>query len=157
VKPQHRLGPCLAIALATIACACGPGASQDITTGEGYQHEIDLAKAATALPPEATWPPYVDVTDRDAGYDRGGGRSQVEGVAFCLWLQYWVHSARSGDEAAKAAAAAVIVAAPSQEFITGKFADQSYRDVIVQVIADVRADNPAAVLKSGRPPCPELR
>jgi hypothetical protein len=131
--------------------------SQDSTTGEGYQREIDAAKAEVALPPEATWPPYVDVTDHNAGYDRGSGRSQVEATAFCLWLQYWVDSVRSDDEAAKAAATAVIVAAPSQEFFTGKFADQSYRDVIVQVIADVRADQPAAVMKSGRPPCPELR
>jgi len=157
VKTHRRVGPALAIALVAIAGACGPGVSQDITTAEGYQREIDLAKADVALPPEATWPPSVDVTDRDAGYDRGSGRSQVEGVAFCLWLQYWVDSARSGDEAARAAATAVIVAAPSKEFFSGKFADQSYRDVIVQVIADVRADKPAAVMKSGRPSCPDLR
>ena len=157
MKTPRRRGLALGIALVAIACACGPGVSQDITTGEEYQREIDLAKADVALPPEVTWPPYVDVTDRDAGYDRGGGRSQVEGVAFCLWLQYGVDSARSGDEAAKASATAVLVAAPSQEFFTGKFADQSYRDVIVQVIADVRADKPAAVMQSGRPPCPELR
>jgi hypothetical protein len=143
-----------AVLLAVLAgCDARP---PELTSAQQFQQELDAAKADVQLPPGATWPPYLNVTDQAANYSTGGGRSWVEGVAFCTWLRAWMDAARSDDTAAQAQAAAVLIAAPTQEFVRGDNADQTFRDAIAKVVADVRGGNPATVFISGRTPCSDL-
>ena len=142
------------VAVALAACEARP---PELSSAQQFQRELDVAKAQVRLPPSATWPPYVNVQDSSANYSSGGGRSQVEGVAFCLWLQAWLDAARTGDAAAQSDAGAVIMAAPTQEFVRGDNADQTFRDAIDKIVTDVRSGRPAAVALSGRLPCSDLR
>jgi hypothetical protein len=115
-----------------------------IIDAAGFQAEIDAAKQGVPLPAGAHWPSYVDVQEHNGGYSRGGGRFQVEGVAFCLWLGSWLDATSAGDEGVAKTARDTLLTVPTWVLYTSPFADQSYRDVLDKIIAGVRADDPSA-------------
>ncbi|MGZ8741135.1 MAG: hypothetical protein ACXWZ8_11115 [Gaiellaceae bacterium] len=114
-----------------------------LSDAAGFQAEIDAAKQAVPLPAGVQWPSYVDVQDHEGGYSRGGGRFQVEGVAFCLWLGSWLDATRAADVAAANAARRTLLAVPTWVLYTSPFADQSYRDVLDKITAGVQANDPS--------------
>jgi hypothetical protein len=147
----------IAIPLAAVATA-GIRHTEDpfgVTDAAGYQAEIDAAKQVVPLPAGAQWPPYVDVQNHDAGYSRGGGRFQVESVAFCLWVGSWLGAVDAGDKPSTEVARTTLLAVPTWELYTSPFADQSYRDVLDNILAGVAANDPIVTRGASRPACPQ--
>ena len=153
-QSRSALRPWAAALVLAISLAACQRSAPGVATAAEFQAEIDAAKAAVPLPPEATWPPYVDVTDRDASYETGGGRSQVEGVALCLWVGAWLDGEEGSDVAARDRAAEVIVGVPAWELYRGRFAEQSFRDVLDGVVEAVRQGHGGLVVHdAARPLC----
>lgn len=144
----------LVVPLAAVATA-GIRHTEDpfgVVDAKGFQAEVDAAKEAVALPAGASWPPYL-VADPDAGYSRNGGRSWVEGVAFCRWMDAWLNATESADIAAATTARDTLLTVPTWVLYTGPFGDQSYRDVLDASLAGVSANNPQAAREASRPAC----
>lgn len=114
-----------------------------LNSAAAFQAEIDAAKEVVPLPAGATWPSYVDVQDPDGSYSRLGGRTQVEGVAFCLWVGSWVRAKNAGDTLTADAARTTLLKVPTWEMYTGAFATPEFRDVIDRIVAGVRANDPS--------------
>lgn len=114
-----------------------------LESAAAYQAEIDAAKRVVPLPAGARWPWWVNVQNQSGDYATGGGRSQVEGAAFCLWLGDWIAARQSGDSARQSADRATLLQVPTWEMYTGEFADTSYREVIAGVLVGVRSNDPA--------------
>jgi hypothetical protein len=109
-----------------------------------FQREIEAAKAVTPIPPGYTWPASLRAKDNVA-YSRGGGYMQVEYVAFCMWQVDWLDARQANDIRRQASDREVIQRYPTWQSYTGPFADQSYRDLMDQVIAAVGRNDPAPV------------
>jgi hypothetical protein len=109
-----------------------------------FDREIDAAKAVTPIPPGYAWPASLRAKDNVA-YSRGGGYMQVEYIAFCMWQVDWLDARQAHDATRQAADRDVILGYPTWRSYTGPFADQSYRDLMDQVIAAVGRDDPAPV------------
>jgi hypothetical protein len=107
-----------------------------------FNREIEAAKAITPIPPNYTWPATLRAKDGDS-YSRGGGRSRVEYIAFCMWQVDWLNARQAADARHQAADRDVILGYPTWHSYT--VADQSYRDLMDQVIAAVKRDDPAPV------------
>jgi hypothetical protein len=90
-----------------------------LASADEYAHELDAAKQVVPIPSGAAWPSYLAVSDWSASYSRGGGRSQVEFVAVCLWSDSWLEADRSGDPATRATAAAALRDVRTWEIYTG--------------------------------------
>ncbi len=78
-----------------------------VSAGE-FAQEIAVAEQGVPIPSGAAWPSYLAVTDPSGSYARGGGRTQVEFVAVCLWSDSWLAADRSGDTAARVTAATTL-------------------------------------------------
>jgi hypothetical protein len=115
------------------------------TTADEFAREIDAAKANVPLPPGASWPAYLAVTDHSASYSRGGGRTWVEFVSFCLWTGSWLDARTANDVVAGNAAAQAIADFKTWEGYKGLFATQSFRDGIDRVIDATAAGDPRPV------------
>ena len=65
-----------------------------------FQAELDAALADVALPPGRAWPDVPSLHAEQPGvgaYSRGGARSTVELIAFCIWLDDWADARGAGD------------------------------------------------------------
>jgi hypothetical protein len=109
-----------------------------------YDRELDAAKADTPIPAGFTWPTWLRAKN-DVVYSRGGGRSQVESIAICMWQIDWLEARQSNDAARQEADRLVIAGIPTWSSYGPPFADQSYRDVLDRVISAVEHDDPAPV------------
>lgn len=141
----------LLIAVPLVAAA-GAAFSTEAPFGMGdadaYEAELAAAKAATPLPPGATWPPYLDrAEDRTASYGTGLGQSMVEINAYCLWLGYWYEAQEAGDTEAVSAALATLNDARSWTTLTNELSsDQAFRDNIQARIDAAHAGDAGLVL-----------
>lgn len=71
-----------------------------------YDQEIVAAEQIVPLPAGAVWPGDLGAQDPSGSYARGGGRSQVEFVAVCVWSESWLNADRAGNPVTRAAATA---------------------------------------------------
>ena len=115
-----------------------------LSSSAEMNRELQAAKAVTPIPAGYEWPATLRAKD-GASYSRGGGRSWVEFVAFCMWQVDWLDAHGDGDATRKAADRDVILSYPTWEGYKGPFADQSYRDLMDSVIAAVSRDDPGPV------------
>ncbi|HEY4266888.1 MAG TPA: hypothetical protein VGM94_01730 [Galbitalea sp.] len=134
----------LVLLAANLIAACGgPSASSDmeVVGANAVRAEIAAALKEVPLPPGATINPIVP--DENAGYEAGFGRQAVEGLAMCAWFRYWLDAlasdrtedvARATETANKMSTWAIYVGA-----------DQSYRDVIDNVITNAKLGDPSAM------------
>jgi hypothetical protein len=109
-----------------------------------FKRELEAAKAVTPIPSGYAWPAFLRA-ESGVSYSRGGGRSRVESVAFCMWQVDWLDARQDGDGPRQAHDRLVILGYPTWESYRGPFADQSYRDLMDRVIAAVDRDDPAPV------------
>jgi hypothetical protein len=77
----------------------------------------------------------------------------VENSAFCLWTGAWLDAQSSHDIGAARAAATIVARVPTWEMYHGRFATQSYRDVLDVVITAVGAAQPSPVASFRRLNC----
>jgi hypothetical protein len=142
-KPVLVLAGLLVVVLA--AAASGGLRTTESPSGladaSAFQAEIDAAKAVVPLPAGATWPPTTDVPQGSGSYSAGGGRSAVEGVAFCLWTKTWIAASASGDTASAGRALAVLQKSRAWTSYSGPFSDQSYRDIVDGIVSGAAAGN----------------
>jgi hypothetical protein len=158
--PSRRWVALLAVAALTVAStfafvsATTPTTEspQGLASADAFRKEIQAAEAVVPIPAGATWPPTLDVVDGHS-YSAGGGRSLVESRAFCMWTGAWLDAQSSNDAGAARASATVIARVPTWEMYRGRFATQSYRDVLDVVITAVGAAKPSPVASFRRLNC----
>lgn len=117
-----------------------------IASAAEFAAELEAAKEEVPLPVGRTWPagPSLAVNP-DAGYSRGGGRSTVEAVAFCIWLDEWLDAREAGDADREHAAATTVAAVPTWPSWTSPFWTESYTDHLQGLITAVGDGDEAPV------------
>jgi hypothetical protein len=110
--------------------------------------EISAALADDALPPGYSYP----VAQIRAAAEMEGGRAQHVGTLnvqqhyICAWTDYWLAATRAGDKSQIAAALSRIEAFPRLLLIGDpRFATDSIRDEIAQVVAGAKVGDAAPV------------
>jgi hypothetical protein len=135
------------------------------STPEEFQAELDAAMAEVPLPVGRAWPDLPSLNTRQpddcsderpencvGAYSRDGGRSTVELVAICIWLDEWVDATAAQDAARAAAAADEISRIPTWPSWNSVFFDQSVRDhlsPILDAVAEGQVAPPEAEVASG--------
>jgi hypothetical protein len=134
----------LVLLAAVVASACGgPSTSSapDFVDASGVRAEIAAALKDVPLPPGATINPTVP--DENAGYEAGFGRQAVESLAMCAWFRYWLDAL--GSDRTEEVARATETANKMSTWAIYVGADQSYRDVIDNVITNAKLGDPSAM------------
>lgn len=147
VRRGLLLAAALLIALPLMAAA-GFFSTEDpfgLADAAEFQAELDVAKAAVALPAGQSWPDFLKVTDPSASYSRGGARSWVESVAMCIWFDEWLGALTTGDPAREQVARAEIESIPTWPSWNSPFWTQSVRDHYGPIISQVSAGDPSGV------------
>ena len=113
-----------------------------------FRAELQAAMADVPLPAGRSWPdgPALAV-DPDGYYSRGGGRSTVEGIAVCIWLDEWLDARTVGDIGREQVAAATIAGIPRWPSWTSPFWTVDYDRHLEPLIAAVanRDEGPVRV------------
>lgn len=140
-------------ALAGVLSSESPGGLAGV---DEFQAELDAAMAEVPIPAGQSWP---DWSALDAGSDpgpaapgespgapmfsRGGGRSTIEFVAICLWLDEWLAARQAQDAPREQAAVTVLSDVPTWPSWDSPFWDQSLTDLLKTVIDSVASDDEA--------------
>jgi hypothetical protein len=90
-------------------------------------------------------PPEPDGQQRGAVYDRGGGRSEVEFLAMCIWFDDWLDARAAGDPERERAATDQIQLFRTWPSWDSPFWDQSVRDHFNPIIDAVANGDPGPV------------
>ncbi len=110
--------------------------------------EISAAVADNALPPGYSYPlaQIRAAAEMDGGRAKYAGTLNVQQHYMCAWTDYWLTANRSGDASSQADALSRIETFPKLMLIgDARFADDSIRDEIRQVVAGAKAGDPAPV------------
>jgi len=105
-----------------------------------FQVELDAALADVVLPPGRAWPDVPSLNAEQPGvgaYSRGGARSTVELIAFCIWLDDWADARGVGDAHRISADATHLAGVPSWPSWNSPFWTESVRDHMSGVLAAV--------------------
>jgi hypothetical protein len=163
-RPRRRIRirrSLVLVAVALVVPVVGVGAAimstespYGLATATEFAAELEAAKAEVPLPAGRIWPaiPAFEV-DPDAGYSRGGGRSTVEGVATCIWLDDWLDARQAGDAGRVQVAARTIAAIPTWPSWTSPFWTESYTDHLQPIIDAVAGGMEAPVRSEMRTNC----
>ena len=110
-----------------------------------FAQEIAAAEQIVPIPSAAAWPSYLAVTDSNASYARGGGRTQVEFVAVCLWSDSWLAADRSGDTAARVTAAATLDNVRTWQVYVGSDPIHGMRALLDRIADAAAHDDPGPI------------
>jgi hypothetical protein len=107
--------------------------------------EIANAIASTALPPGYAYPVAAirAYAESDAARAQLVGAHAVSWHAMCAWTNYWLGAYRAGDAARMASALPTIEAFPHWLIADPRFADDSIRDELADVVTGARAGDGA--------------
>ncbi len=110
--------------------------------------EISAAVADNTLPPGYSYPlaQIRAAAEKDGGRAKNGGTLSVQQHYMCAWTDYWLAANKTGDAQRQAAALSKVEAFPKLMLIVDqRFADDSIRDEIAQVVAGAKAGDAAPV------------
>ena len=119
----------------------GTESPRGLVDAAGHRAEIEAARAVVPIPPGSAWPP---VTVPPGDYSRGGGRSEVEFVAFCLWSDAWLEAHREGDGASERLAVERMEAYRTWKR-SDDFVDESFLDSIDAIVGAAIAGQPGPI------------
>lgn len=142
----------LVVALLAVSVVVGVSAEMRLTedplglepAGQ-YAQEIAAAEQIVPIPSGTAWPSYLGALDASANYARGGGRSQVEFVAVCLWSQSWLNADRAGDPATRAAATAGLQGVRAWSIYAASDPTHGMRGMIDQLITSAAQGSAAPI------------
>ena len=113
-----------------------------------FQAELDAALADVALPVGRTWPDVPSLHAEQPGvgaYSRGGARSTVELIAFCIWLDDWADARGAGDGHRTTTDATHLAGVPTWPSWNSPFWTESVRGHMSGVLAAVERNDIAPV------------
>jgi len=138
---QRLAKPAWILLLALAFAACGRpdgfGSAADV------EREIEAAKAATPLPPGATFSPIR--LNSGADYQRGSGTSMIQFQAVCAWFDYWAKAIVGNDDRAEARASAIADEIRTWPSYLGS--DVSLRSAWDSIIDQARLGDPSGLVQ----------
>lgn len=140
----------LVVAVLSLSLVAGVAAEIRLTedplgleSASQFAAELAAAEKVVPIPSGAVWPSYTSVVNPSASYSRGGGRSQVEFTAVCLWSSSWLGADRMGDTATRATATAMLGEVRTWGLYTGSDPAYGVRAMIDQLAGAAAQGDPA--------------
>lgn len=135
---------------AVILTACG-GAATEFENSSQIADEIRQAKAATPLPPGATWDEADLKPKAGASYQAGYFEVTIEAQAQCKWYIYWLGGFGAHDDSKTSAAESMFPKMHVWRLYVS--ADDSYRQLVDSIEAKAELGDPTGLKEFVRLNC----